>query len=146
MVNSKGRRRRPGTKTLAQVLRCSDEDFVDFISKCLMWDPERRIKPQAALRHSFVTAGRRPKPVTTPSKTMLSSSSLVASRSKHGLTTPRKSEIGAPTPLTARTTRTTTNANGTTAQVPTTPNSASQTSKSFRSSQSASTRTLNLAP
>ena len=38
VVNSKGRRRRPGTKTLAQVLRCDDELFVDFVSKCLAWD------------------------------------------------------------------------------------------------------------
>ncbi|KAH9048090.1 hypothetical protein EDB84DRAFT_1611299 [Lactarius hengduanensis] len=51
VVNSKGRRRRPGTKTLAQVLRCEDELFIDFVSKCLMWDPERRIKPQNAMRH-----------------------------------------------------------------------------------------------
>ncbi|KAH8829644.1 hypothetical protein DL96DRAFT_1598956 [Flagelloscypha sp. PMI_526] len=126
VVNSKGRRRRPGTKTLAQVLRCSDEDFVDFIGKCLMWDPERRIKPQAALRHPF--------PQSTPSKNMMSSSSLVGSRSsKHILATPKKSEIGAPTPLTARTTRTTTNGNG-----PTTPSSSSHNT-SFRGPQSSRT-------
>ncbi|CAE6495482.1 unnamed protein product [Rhizoctonia solani] len=65
VVNSKGRRRRPGSKTLAQVLRCDDELFVDFIAKCLIWDPERRIKPQPALRHPFITAGRRPK-ITSP--------------------------------------------------------------------------------
>ena len=33
VVNSKGRRRRPGTKTLAQVLRCDDELFVDCKSQ-----------------------------------------------------------------------------------------------------------------
>ena len=33
VVNSKGKRRRPGTKTLAQVLRCNDELFVDFLFK-----------------------------------------------------------------------------------------------------------------
>src|ERR1700722_238417 len=59
VVNSKGRRRRPGTKNLAQVLRCNDEEFVDFISRCLVWDPERRIKPQGAMRHPFITACRR---------------------------------------------------------------------------------------
>jgi dual specificity tyrosine-phosphorylation-regulated kinase 2/3/4 len=42
VVNSKGRRRRPGAKTLAQVLKCDDEDFVDFIEKCLTFDPDRR--------------------------------------------------------------------------------------------------------
>ncbi|KAL8286436.1 hypothetical protein RQP46_004453 [Phenoliferia psychrophenolica] len=50
VVNSKGRRRRPGTKTLAQVLKSDDELFVDFIAKCLTWDPDRRLKPEPALR------------------------------------------------------------------------------------------------
>ncbi|PWN96706.1 kinase-like protein, partial [Tilletiopsis washingtonensis] len=54
VVNSKGKRRRPGTKTLAQVLRCNDELFVDFLFKCLQWDPERRLKPDPAMRHPFL--------------------------------------------------------------------------------------------
>ncbi|KAH8924443.1 kinase-like protein [Atractiella rhizophila] len=49
-VNSKGRRRRPASKTLAQVLKCDDELFVDFIAKCLAWDPDRRLKPDPAFR------------------------------------------------------------------------------------------------
>lgn len=149
-MNSKGRRRRPGTKSLAQVLRCNDEDFVDFIAKCLTWDPEKRIKPQAAMRHPFVT-GRRAKLVNpSPGKTLLSSSSLSSSRSKQVTDTPKKSQISAPTPLTARTSRTTTNA------VPTTPSNSSMhsstlgSSRSYRSSQTQglssshfSSRTLN---
>lgn len=43
-VDSKGRRRRPGAKTLQAVLKCDDELFVDFIAKCLTWDPDRRLK------------------------------------------------------------------------------------------------------
>ncbi|KAG9011975.1 hypothetical protein FRB90_006903 [Tulasnella sp. 427] len=39
VVNSNGRRRKPGTKTLAQVLRCDDEAFVDFIAKRLFGTP-----------------------------------------------------------------------------------------------------------
>ncbi|KAF9239619.1 hypothetical protein BU15DRAFT_74473 [Melanogaster broomeanus] len=78
VVNSKGRRRRPGTKSLAQVLRCQDEDFVDFIARCLVWDPERRMKPQTALQHNFLKASRRSKVTPSPStaKALLSSSSL----------------------------------------------------------------------
>ncbi|KAJ7632309.1 hypothetical protein FB45DRAFT_912113 [Roridomyces roridus] len=143
VVNSKGRRRRPGTKTLAQVLRCNDDDFVDFISKCLVWDPERRIKPQAAMRHPFVTAGKRPK-ATTPSitpKATVSSSALGSSRTKQLLETPKKSLISAPTPLTARTSRSTGNG-----AAPATPNNASQTStlgssRSYRTTQSQSLST-----
>ena len=113
VVNSKGRRRRPATKTLAQVLRCDDELFVDFIAKCLIWDPERRLKPQPAMRHPFLTVGRGNRnnklASTTPSKSLLSSTSSSfsgSSRSTNKLAeTPKKSQIGAPTPLTARGTR-----------------------------------------
>lgn len=131
VVNSKGRRRRPGTKSLQQVLRCTDENFVDFIAKCLVWDPERRIKPQAALRHPFVTGGQRPK--TPPTTKANASSSSLSSRSKIAAT-PKKSQISAPTPLTARSSRT----NG---GVPTTPSSSSNhastlgSARSYRSSQ-----------
>lgn len=146
VVSSKGRRRRPGTKSLAQVLRTDDELFLDFISKCLVWDPERRIKPQAALRHPFITAGRRPKPTpATPSSTARSllqstTSSFTGSRSsKHLMETPKKSLISAPTPLTARSTRVATGA------VPNTPGSSTtahaslgSASRSYRSSQAQS--------
>ncbi|KAJ7197540.1 hypothetical protein GGX14DRAFT_667709 [Mycena pura] len=155
VINSKGRRRRPGTKSLAQVLRCNDENFVDFISKYLLWDPERRIKPQAALRHPFLTAGKRPKaPGSTTPKATLSSSTLGSSRTmaKQLMKTPKKSLISAPTALTARTTRTTGNG------VLTTPSNSSQrstfgSSRSYRTTQSQSlatyhsSRTLNgIAP
>lgn len=145
VINSKGRRRRPGTKTLAQVLRCSDEEFVDFVSKCLVWDPERRIKPQAAVRHPFVIAGRRQK--LPSSSTKATPSSLSGSRSKQLNETPKKSLISAPTPLTARSSRMAT------AGGPTTPSNAhasalGSSSRSYRMSQSQglssySSRTLN---
>ncbi|GLB35192.1 putative protein tyrosine kinase [Lyophyllum shimeji] len=149
VINSKGRRRKPGTKTLQQVLRCNDEDFVDFVSKCLVWDPERRIKPQAALRHPFITAGRRPKQPPSTTKTA-SSSNLSSSRTKQLTETPKKSLISAPTPLTARSARSTATAGG-----PTTPSNSSHasatlgsSSRSYRASQgqglsSYSSRTLN---
>ncbi|KAK9426133.1 hypothetical protein SUNI508_12587 [Seiridium unicorne] len=54
-VSSKGRRRRPSSKTLQQVLKCDDEPFLDFLTKCLRWDPDRRIKPEEAIRHEFIT-------------------------------------------------------------------------------------------
>ncbi|KAF8636499.1 hypothetical protein AX17_003314 [Amanita inopinata Kibby_2008] len=132
VVNTKGRRRRPGTKTLSQVLKCNDEEFVDFISKCLVWDPERRMKPQAALRHPFVTAGRKLKTSIVTSR-ITASSSLNSSRNKQATETPKKSMISAPTPLTARSSRTMTGG-------PTTPSNSSHASslgsstKSYRTS------------
>ncbi|KAG6891151.1 hypothetical protein C0992_010139 [Termitomyces sp. T32_za158] len=150
VINSKGRRRKPGSKSLQQVLRCTDEDFLDFIAKCLIWDPERRMKPQAALRHPFITSGRRLKPASSTVKTTSAPSLASSSRSKQVNETPKKSLISAPTPLTARTARTTMVAGG-----PTTPSGSSHgastlgsTSRSYRSSQSQglssySSRTLN---
>jgi dual specificity tyrosine-phosphorylation-regulated kinase 2/3/4 len=58
-VNAKGKRRRPGTKSLATVLKCDDELFLDFIAKCLTWDPDKRLKPQPAMRHPWILSGRR---------------------------------------------------------------------------------------
>lgn len=54
-VSSKGRRRRPSSKTLQQVLKCDDEAFLDFVTRCLRWDPDRRLKPEDAIRHEFIT-------------------------------------------------------------------------------------------
>lgn len=134
VVNSKGRRRRAGTKTLAQVLRCDDELFVDFVSKCLHWDPERRMKPQSAMRHPFITAGRRARIINntgTPSssRTHGSSSSLLSSGRLKLAETPKKSQISAPTPLAAR------NARAPTTPVSSHSHAAPSTSKSYRTSQ-----------
>ncbi|KAL7267613.1 serine/threonine protein kinase, CMGC, dual-specificity [Rhizina undulata] len=55
IVSSKGRRRRPSSKTLQNALKCDDEAFLDFISRCLRWDPDKRIKPDEAMHHDFIT-------------------------------------------------------------------------------------------
>lgn len=148
VVNSKGRRRKPGSKTLAQVLRCDDEAFVDFIAKCLVWDPERRLKPAPAMRHPFIATGRKNKSslnISATARSMLSSSTVgSSSRSSKSLApqeTPRKSLIGAPTPLTARVS----SRAPTTTGVPSTPiaNTVSShhvpsTSRSYRTTQAQS--------
>ena len=54
-VSSKGRRRRPSSKDLRQALKCDDEAFLDFITRCLRWDPSRRLSPHDALKHEFIT-------------------------------------------------------------------------------------------
>jgi dual specificity tyrosine-phosphorylation-regulated kinase 2/3/4 len=33
---------------------------LDFISRCLRWDPDRRLKPDEAMHHEFVTGMKRP--------------------------------------------------------------------------------------
>ncbi|XP_075743079.1 dual specificity tyrosine-phosphorylation-regulated kinase 4-like isoform X1 [Rhipicephalus microplus] len=52
--NSKGKKRRPNSKTLAAVLGCNDEEFIDFLSLCLVWNPDTRVTPDEALRHSWL--------------------------------------------------------------------------------------------
>jgi dual specificity tyrosine-phosphorylation-regulated kinase 2/3/4 len=64
-VSSKGRRRRPSTKSLQQVLKCDDEPFLDFLTRCLRWDPDRRMKPDEAARHEFLTGQKTSMPTAT---------------------------------------------------------------------------------
>ncbi|KAI9257670.1 kinase-like domain-containing protein [Sporodiniella umbellata] len=52
--NSKGRKRKPATKTLEHALNTLDEHFIDFIRQCLIWDPEKRITPEEALNHPWM--------------------------------------------------------------------------------------------
>jgi dual specificity tyrosine-phosphorylation-regulated kinase 2/3/4 len=63
VANSKGRRRRPNTKTLLTALNnCQDPMFLEFIDKCLEWNPVERMTPLEALQHEWVTSGL-PQPV-----------------------------------------------------------------------------------
>lgn len=56
-VNSKGRRRKIGSKNLSSALKCTDELFIDFLMKCFTWDPEKRMTPLEALQHEWITSG-----------------------------------------------------------------------------------------
>lgn len=39
---------------------CKSDSFKDFISKCLEWDPEKRITPFDALMHEWIIEGLPP--------------------------------------------------------------------------------------
>lgn len=52
----------PGSKDLRRALNgCDDPLFLDFIRRCLDWDPETRMTPSAALRHAWLRR-RLPRP------------------------------------------------------------------------------------
>lgn len=52
----------PGSKELYRALKgCDDPLFLDFVRRCLEWDPEQRMTPQAALRHAWLRR-RLPRP------------------------------------------------------------------------------------
>jgi dual specificity tyrosine-phosphorylation-regulated kinase 2/3/4 len=57
VANSKGKKRRPLTKTLKAVLKCTDQSFIDFLDQCLDWDPVRRMTPLEALQHPWILEG-----------------------------------------------------------------------------------------
>ncbi|OMJ96195.1 hypothetical protein SteCoe_153 [Stentor coeruleus] len=52
--NSRGKKRLPGSKSLEERLKISDEGFLDLIKKTLEWDPKKRITPREALQHSWL--------------------------------------------------------------------------------------------
>jgi len=81
-VSSKGKRRRPSSKDLRGVLKCDDEAFLDFIARCLRWDPARRMNPQEALRHEFITGVKQ-----VPATNRRNIVSSVSSPMKRGNTT-----------------------------------------------------------
>ncbi|KAJ3131200.1 Dual specificity tyrosine-phosphorylation-regulated kinase [Physocladia obscura] len=54
VADSKGKKRRPSTKTLAGVLKTSDHVFVNFLLGCLEWSPERRFTPLEAMQHEWM--------------------------------------------------------------------------------------------
>ena len=47
----------PGKKTINDHLKCTDYDFVDFIQKCLLWDPAKRMTPEMAKVHKWISKG-----------------------------------------------------------------------------------------
>ncbi|KAL1110328.1 hypothetical protein AAG570_007861 [Ranatra chinensis] len=55
-VSRRGKHRGPpGSVELRQALRnCDDPLFVDFVRRCLDWDPDTRMTPASALRHGWL--------------------------------------------------------------------------------------------
>ena len=54
---SRGRKRNPGSKSLLSVLKDADKMFIDFVEKCLEWDPKLRLTPENAMRHPWIQEG-----------------------------------------------------------------------------------------
>ncbi len=68
----------PASKEWSSALKgCDDEFFIDFIMKCLEWDPSTRMTPYTALRHSWLTRRRLPRPPQNNDYSAVSESSPV---------------------------------------------------------------------
>ncbi|CAF0909010.1 unnamed protein product [Rotaria sordida] len=48
------KKRRPASRPLAQILRTTDNNFIDFIRRCFEWDPVERLTPEEGLRHPWI--------------------------------------------------------------------------------------------
>lgn len=53
--DKKGRTRLPGSRALSKAVGSTDPVFLDFIAKCLAWDPNARMTPREAAHHEFIT-------------------------------------------------------------------------------------------
>ncbi|XP_035223020.1 dual specificity tyrosine-phosphorylation-regulated kinase 4-like isoform X4 [Stegodyphus dumicola] len=56
ITNSKGKKRRPGSRPLSMALSTDDQDFVHFISRCLDWNSSLRMSPDEALQHAWLSS------------------------------------------------------------------------------------------
>jgi dual specificity tyrosine-phosphorylation-regulated kinase 2/3/4 len=44
----------PGSKNIRQILQTTDNYLVDFIMKCLVWDPSARMTASQAMQHPWI--------------------------------------------------------------------------------------------
>ncbi|XP_059582193.1 dual specificity tyrosine-phosphorylation-regulated kinase 4 [Alligator mississippiensis] len=69
ITNSRGKKRYPDSKDLSTVLKTHDGIFLDFLKRCLRWEPAQRMTPDEAMQHEWIqkpkTQKPRPKPQTT---------------------------------------------------------------------------------
>ncbi|XP_072042568.1 dual specificity tyrosine-phosphorylation-regulated kinase 4-like isoform X2 [Amphiura filiformis] len=54
ITNSKGMKRRPNSKDLSHAIKTTDALFLNFIRKCIEWDPSVRMTPEQALQHEWI--------------------------------------------------------------------------------------------
>jgi dual specificity tyrosine-phosphorylation-regulated kinase 2/3/4 len=50
----KGRARRQGSVSFANVISCSDPKLIDFLAKCLAWEPDARLTAEKGLAHPWL--------------------------------------------------------------------------------------------
>uniref|UniRef100_H0WRK9 Dual specificity tyrosine-phosphorylation-regulated kinase 4 n=1 Tax=Otolemur garnettii TaxID=30611 RepID=H0WRK9_OTOGA len=62
ITNNRGKKRYPDSKDLTMVLKTYDTSFLDFVRKCLIWEPSLRMTPDQALKHAWIHEPRNLKP------------------------------------------------------------------------------------
>uniref|UniRef100_A0A3B5L8L7 dual-specificity kinase n=1 Tax=Xiphophorus couchianus TaxID=32473 RepID=A0A3B5L8L7_9TELE len=57
ITNSKGKKRKPDSVEMSAALKTNDPLFLDFIQRCLAWDPAKRMTPDEGLQHQWILEG-----------------------------------------------------------------------------------------
>ncbi|XP_058138594.1 dual specificity tyrosine-phosphorylation-regulated kinase 4 isoform X1 [Dasypus novemcinctus] len=66
ITNNRGKKRYPDSKDLTMVLKTYDTSFLDFLRRCLVWEPSLRMTPDQALKHAWIHEPRSLKPRSRP--------------------------------------------------------------------------------
>ncbi|XP_008823736.1 dual specificity tyrosine-phosphorylation-regulated kinase 4 [Nannospalax galili] len=66
ITNHRGEKRYPDSKDLKMVLKTYDTTFLDFLRRCLVWEPSLRMTPDQALKHAWIHEPWKPKSRTRP--------------------------------------------------------------------------------
>ncbi|XP_031239355.1 dual specificity tyrosine-phosphorylation-regulated kinase 4 isoform X3 [Mastomys coucha] len=66
ITNNRGGKRYPDSKDLTMVVKTYDSSFLDFLRKCLVWEPSLRMTPDQALKHAWIHEPRKFKPRPRP--------------------------------------------------------------------------------
>ena len=53
--HSNKRKWTPNMRSLGDAVHVQEGPFLDLITRCLEWDPEKRITPEQALKHEWIT-------------------------------------------------------------------------------------------
>lgn len=65
-TDRKGRSHPVGSRALRDACRTTNPDFLDFVARCLTWDPAERMTPMEALEHPWIAAEEPPKAFSSP--------------------------------------------------------------------------------
>jgi dual specificity tyrosine-phosphorylation-regulated kinase 2/3/4 len=66
ITDRKGKSHPVGSKALRDICRTTSPAFLDFVEKCLTWDPDARMTPEEALEHPWVCEMEAPKATSSP--------------------------------------------------------------------------------
>uniref|UniRef100_A0A8D2CRQ4 Dual specificity tyrosine-phosphorylation-regulated kinase 4 n=1 Tax=Sciurus vulgaris TaxID=55149 RepID=A0A8D2CRQ4_SCIVU len=83
ITNNRGKKRYPDSKDLTVVLKTYDTSFLDFLRRCLVWEPSLRMTPDQALKHAWIHEPRNLKPRPRPQTLRKSNLSFPSEISKN---------------------------------------------------------------